>query len=106
MLFNVSFDEKNMHLNVSFNQKSMRLDADFAQSFQKLEVDFSGLQRITEYKDVDPYTGSYEVSPKVDAQTLPTAQKMMAEDLTVKAIPVFDVSNNSGGRTVYIAREV
>lgn len=84
----------------------MRLNVSFHESNVKLDVGFSNLQKVTEYTDADPYTGSYEVTPKVDAQTLPTAQKLMTEDLTVKAIPFFDVSNNSGGRTVYIAREV
>ncbi|MBP3647192.1 MAG: hypothetical protein J6K55_12305 [Clostridia bacterium] len=84
----------------------MRLNVSFHESNVKLDVGFSNLQKVTEYNDADPYTGSYEITPKVDAQILPTAQKLMTEDLTVKAIPFFDVSNNSGGRTVYIAREV
>lgn len=95
-----------MLFNVSFKEGNMRLNAKFSQSDQSFSADFASLQKMTEYKDAEPYTGSYEVTPKVDAQTLPTAQKMMAKDLTVKAIPIFDVSNNSGGRTVYIAKEV
>ena len=35
-------------------------------------------------------------------QTLPTASKTMYTDVTVKAIPYYDVSNPSGGTTIYI----
>lgn len=58
------------------------------------------------YKDAIPYEGDYEVTPKVNAQTMPTKGKLMEEDVTVKSIPFFDVSNTSGGSTVYIGNEV
>lgn len=58
------------------------------------------------YKDAIPYEGDYEVTPKVDAQTMPTKGKLMEEDVTIKSIPFFDVSNTSGGSTVYIGNEV
>ena len=54
----------------------------------------------------EPYGGPYEVTPKVEAQTLPTAKKLMREDISVRAIPYFDVSNPAGGNTIYIANEV
>lgn len=50
----------------------------------------------------DPYMGDYEVTPKVDAQVLPTAQKLMTQDLTVKAIPYTESTNSAGGTTVTI----
>ena len=95
-----------MRINVSFHESNALLDVQFARQSARFDAGFSNLQKVTEYNDADPYTGSYEVTPKVDAQTLSTAKKLMTEDLTVKAIPFFDVSNNSGGRTVYIAKEV
>lgn len=52
------------------------------------------------------YDGEYAVTPRVTEQTLPTAQKLMLEDLTVRAIPRYDVSNTSGGTTIFIANEV
>jgi hypothetical protein len=52
-----------------------------------------------------PYEGEYVVTPKVDQQIMPTKGKVMTNDLTVKAVPVFRVSNTSGGTTVYIANE-
>lgn len=52
------------------------------------------------------YTGDYEVTPKVSAQTMNTKDKHMTQDVTIKAIPYFDVSNLAGGSTVYIGSEV
>lgn len=95
MKFNVRFSEQSMRMNVQMNQSPSRFNAQFA-----------NLQKVTELKDADPYMGDYEITPKVDAQTMPTAQKLMTQDVTIKAIPYFNVSNNSGGSTVYIAKEV
>ena len=53
----------------------------------------------------DPFLGEYEVTPKVDAQTMPCAGKKMLKDVDIKAIPFFETSNETG-TTVYIAAEV
>ena len=52
------------------------------------------------------YTGSYEATPKVEKQTLPTKDKHMTDNVTIQAIPCFEVSNECGGSTVYIGSEV
>lgn len=52
------------------------------------------------------YDGDYEVIPKTYSQTLDTANKKMAEDLTITAIPYFETSNESDGKTVYIANTI
>lgn len=49
------------------------------------------------------YKGEYEVTPTFQEQTLATADKVLKEDVTVKAIPRYDVANTAGGVTVYIA---
>lgn len=54
----------------------------------------------------EQYEGSYDVTPKVEGQTMPTKNKVLIDDMTVKAIPIFKVSNTSGGNTVYIGNEV
>ena len=54
----------------------------------------------------EQYVGDYTVIPKLDQQVLKTKQKVMTDDLTVKEIPVYEVSNTSGGTTFYIAKEV
>lgn len=84
----------------------MQFRVSFKQSVQKLPVEFKDVQIIAGDADVERYTGSYEITPKVDAQTMPTAQKFMTDDVTVKAIPIFDVSNDAGGNTIFIASEV
>ena len=58
------------------------------------------------YKDAPEYEGEYEVTPKVTAQSLPTARKLMTKDVTIAEIPYAEVSNNSGGTTATIGNEV
>lgn len=54
-----------------------------------------------------PYEGPYEVTPKADErQTLHTKGMSMKDDVTVKAVPYYEVSNAAGGQTIYIASEV
>lgn len=53
-----------------------------------------------------PYEGEYVVTPKVDQQKLDTKGAVMNDDVTILAIPYFETSNNSGGNTVYIAKEI
>ena len=46
---------------------------------------------------IPPYDGEYEVIPKTyDEQVLPTRNKRMINNLTVKKIPQYEVSNDSG----------
>lgn len=56
--------------------------------------------------DVPVYTGDYTVTPDVVEQVLKTAQKKMAADVTIKKIPIWEVSNSSGGTTINIGKEV
>ena len=50
------------------------------------------------------YEGEYEVTPSMKNDiTLETAKKLMTDNVTVKKIPRYDVSNEAGGTTVYIA---
>lgn len=54
----------------------------------------------------DPYTGSYEVTPKAyEEQILQTANKTMAQNVTVHEVPYYETPNTDGD-TVYIASEV
>ena len=50
----------------------------------------------------EAYDGSYEVTPRVYAQTLSTDNKLMEDDVTVHEIPVTRTSNPEGGLTVLI----
>lgn len=62
----------------------------------------SGGLLIPTYVDVDLYEGDYIVSPDFDGRILPTTNKTLSQDVTVKPIEVQVVSNTAGGKTVYI----
>lgn len=49
----------------------------------------------------EDYTGPYEVTPKVESQSLGTADKRMAHDVTIEPIPYYEVSNQNG-KTIII----
>lgn len=53
----------------------------------------------------DEYIGSYEVIPKIADQLLPTKEKYLQDDIKIKSIPYYEVSNNNGGITVIIGGE-
>lgn len=49
------------------------------------------------------YLGDYEVTPTIDSQTIPTADKRMIKDMVIDGIPCYEVSNEKGGTTFIIA---
>lgn len=49
----------------------------------------------------EDYSGPYAVTPKVESQSLSTADKHMAHDVTIEPIPYYEVSNQNG-KTVII----
>lgn len=53
----------------------------------------------------EEYTGPTTVTPSGSAQTLPTAHKYLAQDITVREIKRWSVGNTSGGTTVYIGED-
>ena len=68
-----------------------------------LDVDMG---QVMEVPTAPPYLGEYEVVPKVySEQTLPTSGKLLGRDVLVHKIPQFEVSNNSGGKTLIIGEE-
>lgn len=71
-----------------------------------LQSDLVVIGDITAGHKVAPYEGDYEVTPHVEGQELKTKHLYMTEDVTIHAIPFFEVSNKSGGNTVYIANEI
>ena len=94
----------NQNLSARFGTDA-KLEARFGAD-KKLGVGFGEVQKVIEYVGGKPYEGDYVITPKVEAQTLPTKEKVLIEDMTVKSIPFFNVSNTSGGSTVYIAKEI
>ena len=62
---------------------------------------------VAVWRDLPKYTGEYTVTPEVDtAQTLETAGTYMTNDVTVNAIPDYEVSNEAGGNTFIIGKEI
>lgn len=55
--------------------------------------------------EADPYEGEYIVTPSGESQILETENKKMLNDVQVKAIPYYDVSNEYG-RTIYIGGDI
>ena len=51
------------------------------------------------------YDGSYEVDPLKTAQVLQTRDKVMTDDMTVRGIYYYAVTNDTGGQTVTIGRD-
>ncbi len=49
----------------------------------------------------EDYAGSYNVTPKIEVQSLPTADKHLTDNVTVEAIPYYEVSNQKG-KTIII----
>lgn len=53
--------------------------------------------------DIAAYKGPYQVVPELDNDiTLETKDKKMNDNVTVGKIPLYETSNISGGKTVYI----
>lgn len=57
--------------------------------------------------DYTAYSGVYVVVPSPDNSiVLNTTEKVLTQDVTVTKIPFYEVSNNKGGTTVTIGKEV
>lgn len=55
---------------------------------------------------VELYDGEYNVIPKVDAQELETANKLMGENVVIQQIPFYSVSNDANGSTIIIGGDL
>ena len=72
----------------------------FTESDQEFPFDFG---EITEGGDYEVYAGPYVITPKVDGQTVLTAEKVCSEDIEVEGVPYLEVQNPQGGYTATIA---
>lgn len=103
--FEVGFRMMRQELQTQFGLNSV-FPVLFQSNVQRLPVLFDKFIVTTVTKDVEYYDGDYSVVPKVREQTLPTEKKFLGADIKVEKIPIFDVSNNSGGTTIYIADNI
>lgn len=114
--FDVNFGDKDATFKPNFTETQNEFDTIFSEVASRFAVNLeisdtefeADLGEVIEIygEDMPHYEGSYDVTPKVIEQTLPTARKFMAQDVNIRKIPYFSVSNNSGGNTVYIGNEV
>lgn len=95
-----------MKVNVTFEQSGGSFEVRLSYASESFAPDFGSVETVTDYGNVESYTGSYEVTPRVSAQMLETANKLMQKDVAIRAIPYYDVSNTAGGNTIFIGNEV
>lgn len=73
-----------------------------------IEVSYDGGATYTELVPLselklDIYDGTYNVTPQFGGEvTLETKNKAMTDDVTVKKMPQYEVSNNAGGKTLIL----
>ena len=94
-----------MRMDVNFSESTQSFATKMDGLDQKFDANFEHTQEVTVVNGT-PYKGPYEVTPRVVGQTMETRNKVMTDDVTIRAIPVYRTSNQSGGTTVYIANEV
>ncbi len=58
--------------------------------------------RVVRDSALPEYRGETTVTPSTAVQTLPTADTVMREDVTVREIPFYTTTNPSGGYTAII----
>lgn len=71
-----------MRLKASFTPQTLTV------SFNNTKANISTSSQITRsFVDRDPYTGSYEVTPSEETQTLETKNLRMTDNVTINPIP-------------------
>ena len=92
-----------MRLHATFSETGDKVfSVRFGHDKKAFDTSFGQIQHLTKYVGGDPYDGEYAITPKVEAQTMPTKQKVMLDDVTVLAIPYAEVTNNANGQTATI----
>ena len=87
-----------MRIHVSFHELSTTVPVSFSEE-NHFEIGFKeGFPNAR----ASPYSGNYEVIPRVSAQTLPTRDKSLERDILVRAIPHHEVENTERGTTAII----
>ena len=80
--------------------EDVRFSADISSTDATFDFSFSGETSLPEN-----YLGPYDITPLFSTQVLPTAKRLMRQDVTVKKIPQYEVSNDYGGYTLIIGDE-
>lgn len=91
-----------IRVNLTVSESQQQFDLVVAENTQQFDLDV--VEQIA-FRPTATYDGEYIVTPKTVEQTLGTAEKFMTDDVTVREIPYYEVSNTSG-ITVYIADNI
>ena len=72
-------------------------------AFHETEASFPlGFKEGFPQARASPYSGSYEIIPRVSDQSLPTSDRYLDRDIRVQAIPYHEVENTERGTTAII----
>lgn len=89
-----------LRIDVAFKQTRQALELDMAAGDQTLELTFDNFQRVD--GTTDYYDGTYDVTPLITAQRLPTRSKTMRDDVRIDMIPTREIPNAAGGVTFIV----
>jgi len=63
--------------------------------------------KVSVTREYGIYGGEYQIVPKAfEPQILPTSNRVLKEDVIVKEVPFYEVSNDSNGVTAYIGKDI
>ena len=74
----------------------------FSPTKSVFQVEFDTAVEIKEYTGIDVYDGEYTLTPETTDQVLLTKEKLLKENVTIKAVLKQIVENPAGGQTVTI----
>lgn len=89
-----------MNLQVEFSESVSVLQVEF-DAEQTFDVSFGELQEVSTER-IPSYSGPYTLKSSLDPQTMETSGLMMKDNVQIEGLPIYVVSNNSGGDTVII----
>lgn len=92
-----------MNLKIKLTENGSTITANLLQNDFIVNAELSEIIRVDKNSEV--YRGDYEFTPTVDGGELKTAQKLMEKNVVINPIPTYEVSNDAGGQTFYIAKE-
>lgn len=89
-----------MLIKVKFRETQQKIGVSFQNSNQHIQIGFSQIQLVKEFGEA--YEGDHIITPSRAEQIMPTKNKQMTDNVTVEAIPFYEVGNNSHGTTFII----
>ena len=87
-----------MKIQVEFHEEGVRFPLGF-EEISRFDISFEEgfLGSLA-----PPYTGDYDIIPRVTEQSLPTEDRRLDRDILVRAIPYHEVGNTERGTTAII----